>query len=118
MIPTPFTAADRAAGYWWELSMRQVEVSRTLVFDDPRRARGFFEALVADNVGIGRPEEVRAVFVARQTWRTTTKDPFRTRVFSPGHRGEDGLLLQAQPGQAVPQGREGTAHRDRHQQAR
>ena len=27
------------AGYWWELSMRQVEVSRTLVFDDPRRAR-------------------------------------------------------------------------------
>ena len=40
LIPTPFTAADRAAGYWWELSMRQVEVSRTLVFDDPRRARG------------------------------------------------------------------------------
>ena len=57
-IPTPFTAADRAAGYWWELSMRQVEVSRTLVFDDPRRARGFFEALVADNIGIGRPDEV------------------------------------------------------------
>lgn len=39
-IPTPFTAKDRAAGYWWELSMRQVEVARTLVFDDPRRARG------------------------------------------------------------------------------
>jgi hypothetical protein len=38
-IPTAFTAADRAAGYWGELSMRQVEVSRTLVFDDPRRAR-------------------------------------------------------------------------------
>ena len=34
MIPVPFTAADRAAGYWWELSMRQVEVSRTLVFDE------------------------------------------------------------------------------------
>ena len=38
--------------------MRQVEVSRTLVFDDPRRARSFFEALVADNVGIGRPHEM------------------------------------------------------------
>ena len=61
-IPTPLTAADRAAGYWWELSMRQVEVSRTLVFDDPRRARGFFEALVADNIGIGRPEAGLAVF--------------------------------------------------------
>jgi hypothetical protein len=81
-IPTPFTGADRAAGYWWELSMRQVEVSRTLVFDDPRRARGFFEALVSDNIAIGRPEAVAVVF-ARQV-RTTTKEPFSTRVFTPG----------------------------------
>jgi len=82
VIPTPFTAADRAAGYWWELSMRQVEVSRTLVFDDPRRARRFFEALVADNIDIGRPEEVALVF-ARQV-RKTTREPFRSRVFSAG----------------------------------
>jgi len=81
-IPTPFTDADRAAGYWWELSMRQVEVSRTLVFDDPRRARAFFESLVADNVGIGRPEQVAMVF-ARQV-RKTTKEPFRGRILSPG----------------------------------
>jgi len=81
-IPTPLDAADRAGGYWWELSMRQVEVSRTLVFDDPRRARGFFEALVADNIAIGRPEAVAIVF-ARQV-RTTTKEPFATRVFTPG----------------------------------
>ena len=81
-IPTPFTTADRAAGYWWELSVRQVEISRTLVFDDPRRARGFFESLVADNIGIGRPDEVAAVF-ARQVRRA--KDHlFRTRVFGPG----------------------------------
>ena len=45
--------------------MRQVEVSRTLVFDDPRRARGFFEALVTDNIDIGRPEEVAVVFARR-----------------------------------------------------
>jgi hypothetical protein len=31
VIPTPFTDEDRLAGYFWELSMRQVEVSRTLV---------------------------------------------------------------------------------------
>src|SRR6266571_2523077 len=30
-IPTPLGLADQAAGYWWELSMRQIEVSRTLV---------------------------------------------------------------------------------------
>jgi hypothetical protein len=82
VIPTPLTTAERTAGYWWELSMRQVEVSRTLVFDDPRRARGFFEALVTDNIGIGRPETVAVIF-ARQV-RKTTKEPFTTRVFTPG----------------------------------
>ena len=81
-IPTPLTADDRAAGYWWELSMRQVEVSRTLVLDDPRRARLFFEALVQDNIGIGRPEQISAVF-ARQLGRPT-KHPYRTRIFSQG----------------------------------
>jgi hypothetical protein len=83
VVPTPFTAEDKAAGYFWELSMRQVEVSRTLVFDDPRRARGFFEALVADNIGIGWPEEVRAVFGRERRGRATAQ-PFSTRVFSPG----------------------------------
>ena len=78
VIPTPLTLAE----HWRELSMRQVEVSRTLVFDDPRRARSFFEALVADNIGIGRPEEVSLVF-ARQV-RKTTREPFGTRIFTAG----------------------------------
>jgi hypothetical protein len=81
-IPTPFTKADRDAGYWWELSMRQVEVSRTLVIDDPRRARAFFEALVQDNIGIGRPEQIAIVFAGRL--RRPAKRPSRTRVFDPG----------------------------------
>jgi hypothetical protein len=83
VIPTPFTETDKAAGYFFELSMRQVEVSRTLVFDDPRRARGFFESLVQDNIGIGRPHEVHAVFGRNRRGRTTAQ-PFRTRVFSAG----------------------------------
>jgi len=82
-IPTPFTDVDRAAGYWCELSMRQVEVSRTLVLDDPRRPRRFFEALVADNIGIGRPDEVHVVFGRSRRGRTTSQQ-FRTRVFGPG----------------------------------
>jgi hypothetical protein len=56
------TEHDHAGGYWWELSMRQVEVSRTLVFAAPRHARGFFDALVADNLDIGRPEQVELIF--------------------------------------------------------
>ena len=82
VIPVPLTAHDHTHGYWWELSMRQVEVSRTLVFDDPRRARVFFEALVADNIDIGRPDEVSAVF-ARRVQRNTP-GIFRTRIFTPG----------------------------------
>ena len=78
-IPTPLREEDRAAGYRWDLSMRQVEVSRTLVFDAPRRARGFFEALVQDNIDIGRPEEISLVF-ARQAKSKT--DRFATRIVS------------------------------------
>jgi hypothetical protein len=81
--PSKFTDADRRAGYFFELSMRQVEVSRTLVFDDPRRARGFFESLVQDNIGIGLPHEVHAVF-RRDRRRRTSAQPFATRVFRPG----------------------------------
>ncbi|WP_427007059.1 hypothetical protein [Pseudarthrobacter sp. H2] len=62
VLPLPLTDHDADAGYWWELSMRQVEISRTLVFDAPRRARGFFEALVADNLDIGRPDSVELIF--------------------------------------------------------
>ena len=42
-IPLPLTDADRDHGGRWQLAMRQVEVSRTLVFDDPRRVRTVFE---------------------------------------------------------------------------
>jgi hypothetical protein len=83
VIPMPLSAEDRAAGYWWELSMRQVEVSRTLVLDDPRRARNFFEALVSDNIGVGRPEAVSIAFAGHQV-RKNRDEWFATRVFSPG----------------------------------
>jgi hypothetical protein len=66
LLPLPLTVADQAAGYWWELSLRQVEVSRTLVFDAPRRARAFVEALVADNLDIGRPDSVELIFTGKR----------------------------------------------------
>jgi hypothetical protein len=58
--------------------MRQIEISRTIVFDAPRHARGFFEALVADNLDLGRPHNVEIIFnrrVRRDTWGT-----FRTAI--------------------------------------
>jgi len=82
VIPTPLSADDRVGGYWWELSMRQVEVSRTIVFDAPRRGRAFFEAVVADNVDLGRPDNVRVIF-DRNIYRNT-KGTFRTNVMTRG----------------------------------
>ncbi len=80
-LPLPFGPKDQRAGYWWEISMRQVEVSRTLVFDAPRRARAFFEALIADNLDIGRPANVEIIFGRRI--RRDTPGVFRTTIDRP-----------------------------------
>ena len=61
-LPLPLTYADRDAGFWWELSMRQVETSRTLVFSTDVRARAFFEALLCENMDLGRPERAELLF--------------------------------------------------------
>ena len=73
-IPTPLGPPERERSYWWKLSMRQVEVSRTLVFDAPRRARRFVESLITDNLNLGRPDEVQLIF-GRQV-RENTKGTF------------------------------------------
>ena len=87
-LPLPFGPKDHDAGYWWETSMRQVEISRTIVFDAPRHARGFFEALVADNLDIGRPHNVEIIF-ARKI-RRDTKGIFRTAI---DRRDNGGVLV-------------------------
>jgi hypothetical protein len=83
ILPLPLTDADRDAGYWWELSMRQIETSRTIVFDAPRRARAFFQALVADNLDIGRPDHVELIFAGhpRRWGRPPKLEPtYKTRI--------------------------------------
>ena len=84
ILPLPLTEHDRAAGYWWELSMRQVETSRTLVFDAPRRARGFFEALVADNLDIGRPELIELIFKRGQRRGAKASGEYKTKIVTYG----------------------------------
>ena len=49
--------------------MRQVETSRTIVFDAPRRARGFVELLIADNLDLGRPGTVELIFTGKHERR-------------------------------------------------
>jgi plasmid stabilization system protein ParE len=54
----------------------------------PRRARGFFEALIADNPGIGRPHNVEIIF-ARKV-RRDTQGVFRTAI---DRRDNGGVLV-------------------------
>jgi hypothetical protein len=83
-IPLPLDDTDRDAGYWWELSMRQVETSRTLVFDGDCHARAFFEALLCENMDLGRPENVELLFRRGQrSGRPTIPPPgggFKTKI--------------------------------------
>ena len=79
-LPLPLSDADRAAGYWRELAMRQVETSRTIVLDDPRRARTVFEQLLAGNLHLGRPEHIEVIFGRKVT--SATPGSFSTRVLN------------------------------------
>jgi hypothetical protein len=85
-LPVPLSAADQRAGYWWELSMAQVEVSRTLVFTQPRHARTFFEALVTDNLDLGRPDTIEIIFDRRIVTgqQRATQGTFKTKVITRG----------------------------------
>src|SRR5258707_11928113 len=74
-LPLPLTTADRDHDCWWLLSMRQIEVSRTLVFDDPRRVRTVFEQLLAGNMNLGPPSTPRS--------SSPRKSPARHRAPSP-----------------------------------
>jgi hypothetical protein len=69
--------------------MRQVEVAKTITFTAPRHARAFFEALAADNLDIGRPDNMEIIF-NRQV-RSVTKGVFRTAV----DRDNDGVVVNA-----------------------
>lgn len=85
-LPLPLDDYDRTFGYWWELSMRQIETSRTIVFDAPRHARTFVEALIADNLTIGRPDTLEVIFgrFIRRGKKRRTQEVFNTKVVTAG----------------------------------
>lgn len=85
-LPHPFTAADRAAGYRYDISMLQVEFSLTQVLDRPATGRVFFEEVIRDNLDLGRPDRVGLVFNRRIITKGRYKTPgrFRTRVLTAG----------------------------------
>ena len=78
LLPHPFTGADRAANYRYDISILQAEFSLTQVLDRPLHGRLFFEQVIRENLDIGRPEDVRLIFNRKITRRTPGS--FRTRI--------------------------------------
>jgi hypothetical protein len=64
-LPHPFTAADRAAGYRYDISILRAEFCLTQMLDRPVSGRIFFEQVIRDNLDIGRPDHVALVFDRR-----------------------------------------------------
>ena len=81
-LPQPFTPADQAAGYRYELSILQAEFSLTQVLDRPLSGRVLLEDIIRENLDLGRPDQVQLIFQRRVTRRTPGR--FRTWVITHG----------------------------------
>jgi hypothetical protein len=84
VVPDPLTTADRRAGFDWAFSIAQLEISDTAVFDQPRRARAWFEAAIGCHLDLGRPEQVSLVVDRKVINRGRFKTPgrFATEVIT------------------------------------
>ena len=82
LLPPPYAARDRKAGYRYQISILQAEFSLTQVLDRPVTGRVFFEEVIRENLDIGRPNQVQLIFDRRVN--KTTPGRFRTRVITEG----------------------------------
>jgi hypothetical protein len=86
ILPNPYSPADQAAGYRYDISVLQAEFSLTQVLDKPLAGRIFFDQVIHDNLDIGRPDQVGLIFDRRIVRRGPRATPgrFRTRVITDG----------------------------------
>src|SRR3981081_3001702 len=85
-LPHPFSPADRAAGYRYDISILQAEFPLTQMLDKPISGRIFFEQVIRNNLDIGRPDQVALIFDRKLIRRGPHATPgqFRTRVITEG----------------------------------
>jgi hypothetical protein len=86
ILPCPFTDADHAAGFDYDISILQAEFSLTQMLDTPAAGRVFFEQVIRDNLDIGRPDKVSLTFGRKVVRGRKHQTPgrFRTRVITDG----------------------------------
>ena len=84
-LPHPFSPADRAAGYRYDISILQAEFSLTQMLDKPVSGRIFFEQVIRDNLDLGG-RRISLIF-GRSIYRgrkNHTPGTFATRVVTDG----------------------------------
>ena len=69
-LPWPLQREDRTAGFDHRITLCQLEISLTQIFDRPRRGREFFEEIIRDNLDLGRPDRVQLIFDRMVTKKT------------------------------------------------
>jgi hypothetical protein len=84
LLPHPYSAADRKAGYRYKLSVWQAEFSLTQIWDRAHYGRSFFEELIRENIDLGRPEQVQLIFARKMQRKTATAGRCRTRIITEG----------------------------------
>ena len=84
LIPSALSVEDRDAGFGYDWSVRQLEVSDTAVFDRPQNGRAWFEHAIRDHLDLGRPEQVTLIVNRKIILRGPRPTPgrFETRVIT------------------------------------
>jgi hypothetical protein len=65
ILPSPYSPADQAAGYRYDISVLQAEFSLTQVPGKPVTGRIFFGQVIHGNLTAGRPDQVGLIFGRR-----------------------------------------------------
>jgi hypothetical protein len=81
-VPDPLTAAERAAGYPWRLSVYQAEFSDNVIFHRTQVLNRVYEDLLRDHLHLGRPDMLKVIFDRRI--QHNTPGPFKTRLLREG----------------------------------
>jgi hypothetical protein len=109
-LPLPLTMTDRLAGFRYQLSLLQMEVSHTQVLDDPLRGREFFEEVIRDNLDLGRPDRIQLLVdsAGPNQYSRSVPDTCHHRR----NRAQPARRVQALPHQTVLERGARFAHRD------
>lgn len=82
ILPMPLTRQELALSFHPRLSILQMEVSLTQVFDRPLRGREFFEEVIREQIDLGRPDRIQVLFNRKVT--RSTPGRFCTRIIRHG----------------------------------